>query len=53
MTTRHLPAGVELSLAEPDEDLIEFRYIPDGDVKALQDAVYDLENPRLKKKKGH
>lgn len=53
MITRHIPAGVELSLSEPDGDLMEFRYVPDGDIKALQEAVYDLDNPRLKKKKSY
>lgn len=50
MVTRHLPAGVELSLTEPQEELIEFKFVPDGDIKALQNAIYDLDNPRLKKR---
>lgn len=49
MVTRHLPAGVDLSLTEPDEELIEFKFIPDGDIKALKGAIHELDNPRLKK----
>ena len=51
MATRHIPAGVELTLTEPSDAINEFKYVPDGDVKALEEALYDLDNPRLKKLK--
>ena len=43
MMTRYLPAGVHLSLSEPDMDLIEFTYVPDVDLKALHKELEDLD----------
>ncbi|XP_067938624.1 small ribosomal subunit protein uS10m-like [Watersipora subatra] len=42
MVTRHLPPGVELSLTEPSEELNEFKYVPDADIKALQNELDNL-----------
>lgn len=43
MASRHLPSGVELSLTEPDEQLSEFRYVPDAELKALHEQLEELE----------
>lgn len=47
MATRHLPAGVELTVGEPDEELIEFMYVPDADLIALKKELEDVENQDL------